>query len=233
MSIASKLYISAVALAGAATLVLGLSRWTSADPLLFALLLAAAVIVSGMKVRLPGANCNISAGSLFLLLAIGRLSMPEIAILAASCALVQSVVRTKKTPRLEQVAFNVAMLTLTAVGAWGVSRPLADSLGGVSGMLAGLIMAAQAYALLNTTLVAGVLSLTSAQPFLGVWKQCHIWSFLYYVAVVPLAGVAWYVLPAMNWLVLALLLPAVWMVHTSCGAIVQGFKLQPAPQPTQ
>ncbi|MBM3810001.1 MAG: hypothetical protein FJW20_00020 [Acidimicrobiia bacterium] len=209
-------YIWVVVIAGLAVVTYALLHWTSVDPGLFTILLAAAAVVSTLKVRLPGLLGNITPGSFFLLLAIGRFSLPEAVVLGAVSATVQSLINTKKRPRPEQLAFNISTLALATVAAWIASRPFAWADDRVAGLLVGLLLAAPVYYLLNTVLVAGVITLTSGRPFDSVWSQCHMWNSVYYVIVVPLAGVAWFLLPSLSWRVLIVLLPSLWLLHTSC-----------------
>ena len=229
MNNTSKIYIGAVTFAGLAMIATGLTQWTSAEPGLFALLLAATAVVSTLKVRLPGVLGNITPGSFFVLLGIGRFSLPEAITVGVVSALAQSLINTKRAPRAEQVVFNVSTLAISAGAASFASRLFTGLENGMVGLLTGLVVAAQVYYFLNTSLVAGVISVTSGQQYASVWRQCHTWNFAYYLVVVPLAGFAWYALPALSWRVFALLVPTLWLVHKGYGYLISEVIVLPQP----
>jgi hypothetical protein len=145
MNHVSRSYIVAVIFGGLTMIALALTQWTSAEPGLFALLLSFAAAVSTLKARLPGVWSNITPGSFFVLLGIGRFSLPEAVTVGIVSALAQSLINTKKTPRPEQVAFNVSVLAISAGTASFALQLLMGMEEGYVGLLAGLVLAVQVY----------------------------------------------------------------------------------------
>lgn len=224
-----KSYVIGVILAGIVVSAVALAQWRSSEPGLFALLLAVAALVSTLKVRLPGVWSSVTPASFFVLLGVGRFSLSEAVMVGVASAVAQSLINTRKTPRPTQVAFNAATLAISAGAASAASRLFLDVEGGYTGLAAGLVLAVQVHYLLNTSLVAGVISLTSGQQFASVWRQCNAWNLLYYLVVMPVAGVAWYVLPALSWRVFALLVPTLWLVHKGYGYLISEVIVLPQP----
>src|SRR5207253_6669996 len=93
-------------------------------------------------------------------------------------ALIQSVWKAQRRPKLVQVVFNMAALAIAiGVSFWGSHFVLAavhtDSLTIL------LALAACLFFLTNTGLVSTVISLVEEKPFRKVWQQCHAWAFPY------------------------------------------------------
>src|ERR1700730_2045516 len=97
---------------GAAALVYGLMNWQWSLPLRFASFVAAAAIGSVLKVRLPGLAGTASVSSLFVLISLVNLSLPEALVIGTISMLVQCTWRTEKRPRPIQVAFSVGVLAI-------------------------------------------------------------------------------------------------------------------------
>lgn len=186
-SIRSQLFITAVLLAGATALWIGLREHAPIDLGLFSCFLLLATLGSGLKVNLPGVTGTMSVIFLFVLVAVQELSLGQVLLMSCIGAIVQSVWSAKTRPRLIQVAFNAAsMVTASAACYWTFHAHLPAFFRDVAALkLAG---AACVFFLTNTIPVACVISLTENKPVQKVWSECYFWSFPYYLAGAAIAG---------------------------------------------
>ena len=75
--LATRAFISAMALAGLASIVYACAHWQSSDPIKFVCYLVAGLLASSLKVGLPGIEATLSANFLFTLIGILELNLPE------------------------------------------------------------------------------------------------------------------------------------------------------------
>src|SRR5712672_2109429 len=88
---------------------------------------ALALLTSTFKVRLPGLTGTISASFLFILIATAIFSFSETVLLAGTASIVQSLWKTKRRPKVVQVAFNAAALAISSGLAFRLARmPVTD-----------------------------------------------------------------------------------------------------------
>ena len=157
----------------------------SAGYLVYCLL---AWLASALKVRLPGLTGTISLNFLFILIAVAVFSFSETVLLAAVGCVVQCVWRPRKRPHTVQVAFNVAVLSISSGAAYRVSHFLSGT--AAAHLAIQLIVAASFYFTADTLLVSGVLALVENKSLFAVWQQCYLWSFPYYIAGAALSALA-------------------------------------------
>src|SRR5689334_6634084 len=69
-----------------------------------------ALLGSGLKVQLPGLTGTISVNFVFVLIAVAVFTFSETVLLATMACIVQCIWRSRRRPRLVQVAFNSAAL---------------------------------------------------------------------------------------------------------------------------
>ena len=84
-----------------------------------------------------------------------------------------------------------------------------------------LALAACLYFTCNTLLISGVLSLVESKPLIGVWKQCYLWSFPYYLAGAVIAGLVVFSGQTMGWAMALFILPLMYMIYTFYRGCVQ------------
>src|ERR1700730_13627192 len=113
----AKLFIALAIIPGLSMLVLGVSHWESANPVRFTIYLLLALVASTLKVRLPGLTGTISLNFLFILIGLSQLSFSETLALGAIATLMQCVWRSRVRPRIPQVLFNIAALTMAVTSA--------------------------------------------------------------------------------------------------------------------
>jgi len=206
LPVAASVFVVAIVAAGFAVLILQGPR-TIKNPAQFAVLLAASVLASSLRLRLPlgtsASNLSISYSVDFAaLLLIGR-EMTMLVAGASACA--QSIFGTNRKNPVFRILFNAAALVLT-VQAAGMAF---SSFGGVPGhfefqtIAKPLVASALAYYLVNTFIVATAVSLAARQSIWKVWQTNFLWTApSYFVgAGAAVAGVVlwetsqWWLLP--------------------------------------
>src|SRR5215831_14029078 len=181
------LFIMTQVLAGIPLVPYALLHWHTDNPLRFASFLAVALGASLFKVRLPGIQATMSANFLFILVGILDLSYPETLLMGCLGGLVQSLWQAKPSPRLIQILFNFANLSISIAAANQVFHsPLAYRFGLRWPLL--LAAASTTYFAVNTMSVSGIIAMTERRNPLLVWKECYLWSFPYYLLGALIAG---------------------------------------------
>ena len=206
----ANLFIATVITAGLSALLMSLLQLQVPDPLRLLGYTAAALISSGMKVKLPGVTGTLSVNFLVILLAITELTWSGALLMASSSFTLQYVwhSRSKRREPLK-LLFNLgnAAISIT-VGfaayhlpyliATGVDQPLR------------LVLVASAYFLVNTATVAGVIALTERRNVWQVWHTSYYWSFPYYLSG---ASVAWAIVILCGWQAWAGILPVMYAIY--------------------
>jgi len=187
-----------------------------------------AVLASTMKVRLPGITGTISVNFLFILIGIADFTLAETLTMGCLAILTQCLWRTKSTPRLVQVAFNVGALSVSIAAAYQVSH-FAMALARAESLPAMLALAACVFFVSNTLLISGVLCLLEGRPLGKIWQQCYLWSFPYYLVGSAIAGLVTVSSRAIGWQGSLLVLPLMYLVYTFYRLYLE----RVAPEPDQ
>jgi diguanylate cyclase (GGDEF)-like protein/putative nucleotidyltransferase with HDIG domain len=191
-----------------------LLHWHPESELRFACFFAVALAASIFKVRLPGIEATMSANFLFILVGILDLSYPETLLMGCFGGLVQSIWQSKTRPRLDQLLFNFANLSLSITAANLVfHNNFASHLGLVWPLL--LVLASTTYFAMNTMSVSGIIALTEHRNPIQVWKECYLWSFPYYLLGAVIAGGVSLINRAFGWQFAILVLPLVYWMYRS------------------
>jgi signal transduction histidine kinase/CheY-like chemotaxis protein len=177
---AARLYVAAVIAAGSVALVAFFPR-TYPQPLMFGVLLICASLTSTWKVNLPisfvsGSTLSVSyAANLMSLLLLGR---EHALIIAAVGVCVQCTYKTKHTYPVYRTVFSAAAVVITMVAtgmvyAWlgGTAAPF-----DVSTWAKPLVGAVATYFLVNTSLIAGAIALSTNRRFTETWREDFLWS---------------------------------------------------------
>ena len=220
----ARTYITLIALAGAATLTMGLQHPGLNDLAGFVALLVVAVITSRLKVKLPGMKANMSVSLPFLLLASAQMQLLPTLMIAAAATVAQSV-NFKSAVKPVQMLFNLSTVLLAIGLAYGVQHQAGFA--NAHGVLL-LLLGAAAYLVTNTVLVAGIVSLTSDQGMNQAWSSIFALTYLYYVLS---AGMAAVVLGfGIRWSVMALTLLVVYGAYRSFQMYFLAMSSLMAPQ---
>jgi diguanylate cyclase (GGDEF)-like protein/putative nucleotidyltransferase with HDIG domain len=199
---------------GLPLLTYALLHWHPQSELRFACFFVVALAASIFKVRLPGIEATMSANFLFILVGILDLSYPETLLMGCFGGLVQSIWQAKPRPRLVQILFSFANLSISITAANAVFHSnFAAHLGLAWPLL--LVSASTTYFAINTMSVSGIIALTQKRNPLLVWKECYLWSFPYYLLGAVIAGGVSIINRAFGWQFAILVLPLVYWMYRS------------------
>ena len=169
-----------------------------------------ALLTSTLKVRLPGLTGTISVNFLFILISVALFSFSETVLLAALGGIVQCLWKTKRRPKPIQVAFNVAVLSISSGLTYRLAHvPVHDD----RSLIVLLGLATCVYFTVNTLLISGVLSLMEKKTLVQVWRQCYLWSFPYYAVGALIAAFVVFSTQSVGWMTSLLILPLMYLVY--------------------
>jgi hypothetical protein len=175
MSTRAIVYITSVVIAGAAVLSNAILGWTSESLPAFSALMLLTLVLSALKISLPRITGTISGGFLPVLVGIALLPASHAVLLGAVSAVVQTMWRARVRPQPVQVAFNVAVLAISAMAAWQVPRLLE-----LTSVAAVLTIAVIVNYLVDVLMVSTVLCLVEEKPLSNILDNCNFWSLPYY-----------------------------------------------------
>jgi diguanylate cyclase (GGDEF)-like protein/putative nucleotidyltransferase with HDIG domain len=212
LSAGAKLFITAVVLAGIATLLYGGVHQSSKNIAEFICYLGIALLASQAKVNLPGTTGTLSVNFLFVLVGVLELSFSETLILGAVGMLAQCLYPGR--PKAIQATFNVCAASLATALAYGVyhSRLAALTIDNRPVLLG---IAATVYFLANAGSIAALTALTERRPLFWLLKECYFWSFPYYLLGAGIAAAISWFNQTFNWETSLLLVPAVFLIYRS------------------
>ena len=203
-----------------AILLLGCLMWFDAfplrivDPSRFLVYLLIAMMAAALKIKLPGVHGTMSVYFLFTLLSVIELSRLETMIISGAAALVQCFWHAKNRPKLIQLLFNLADVSI----ATGVAFAVYHSPVWLNVHIASLpllAVASTAFFVANTWPVAAVIALTEGKAIKQTWQECYHWSFAYYLAGSVLASLLSLGNRLFGWQTALLFLPAAYLIYHS------------------
>ncbi len=208
----AKAYIAMIAAVAAAVLTLVASRWNPENLGHFVLFFALAMVASTMKIRLPGFKTTISTNFVFILAGIALFSFGETVLIGLGGALVQSLWKTQTRPKVVQVLFNAACLTVCTAAAFWTSHGVLAMLG-LNSLAAMMVLGACVYVVMNTGMVSLVISLAEGRTLTELWSSCYEWTFPYFLVGAAVAGLASAAGQGNNLGVTLLVMPAMYFVY--------------------
>ena len=176
------------------------------------MLFRSALLGATRKIRLPGMTATMSLNFLFILIAVVEFSFSESVVLAAATALVQSLWKPSKRPTLAQVAFGAGTMLISTALTYSIShlvlapRPAAF-------LSAALMLSTALLLMVNTALVARVISLVESKRFIRVWRDCYLMAFPYFLIGAALAGAVCSTCGTLGWHFRLLLLPLTYLLY--------------------
>jgi putative nucleotidyltransferase with HDIG domain len=214
MSLKTKFFISLVIAVGWVELIQNLLAWRADDVTGFLVYFVIAILLSGLKLRLPGVTGTISVCFLFVLIGIVSLNLPQVLLTGCSAVLVQYLWHSSKKLQLVQMLFNIgsAAFAISAShhvfhSVWLRSLPLEQAV-----LLAVL---ACTYFVTTTILVAAVIAFTEGKSLRAVWRTSYLWALPYYLLGAATAGVFEVAQRRLGWQTSMLVIPAVYLVYRS------------------
>jgi hypothetical protein len=210
----AKLYITLVMASG--LVVLGFAI-VNANPIHFARLAAfllVACLAARLKVKLPGITGTMSVNLPFILVAVAEMSLAEALLVGCISNLVQCLPRGEQEFNGVRVAFNFCVMALAVEATrWVFGLPALAGYASSASLRLGI--ATIGFYLVNTVLVAIVISLTERcnpwRPWLGMVQL----SFPYYVASAGIGGVALTLAMRVGWQVPVAILPVMLGIYYS------------------
>lgn len=214
MSSKAKIFINLVIALGWLELARAPFFWQSDDLASFLVYFVIALLISGLKLQLPGVTGTISVCFFFVLIGIVSLNQPQVLVTGCSAVLVQYLWQSSKKLRLVQMLFNVASAAIAITASYAVfhsswlrSLPLEWSV-----MLA---LLACTYFATTTILVAAVIALTEGKSFRKVWRTSYLWAFPYYLLGAATAGLFEVAKRHLGWQTSMLVVPVTYLVYRS------------------
>jgi diguanylate cyclase (GGDEF)-like protein/putative nucleotidyltransferase with HDIG domain len=214
MPIRARLYIALILMAGIFGVAAQLTHFQSSHPLEFWCYFLVTLLTSGLKIRLPMVFATLSVNFLFILVGIVQFSLPEALVLGVSGTIVQCLWRPRSRPKAIRIAFSTCSIAMAVMAAHTLFHgPLNPMLGELHPLLMGI--AACAYFVVNTVLVAGVIALTERRSIYKTWYTTYFWILPYHLAA---ASVAWLIVVLTrqdSWTAALVLFPLVYFVYRS------------------
>jgi PAS domain S-box-containing protein len=189
-------------------------QWNPHDLLRFACYLALAIPASCLKVTLPGVTGTMSVLFLFLLASTVELGLPEALIIGIVSVFVQSFWHAKVRPRLVQIAFSAANISIASAACYLAYRWPFTPASSVESPFR-LAFAASVFFAVNTFPIAAVIALTEEKSLREVWSRCYCWSFPYYLVGAAIVDVLTFAKRTLDWQAWLLILPVVYVIYRS------------------
>ena len=221
----AKVFVCSVIAVGAVLLVSFFPANSFSSPWIFLLLLLLSSITSVFKVNLPlarsGSTMSVSYAVDFASLLL--LGPNETMIVAAASAWSQCSFRIKERNPLYRTLFSMACLVVTVQAAGLIYRWIGPNISDtikfdvwIGTLPKPLVGAATAYFLINTTMVATAIALSTRQSLIKVWNENFLWSApSYFVGAGAAAlAVAIFKFVSITWL-LPLAAAPLWLTYRS------------------
>lgn len=189
----ARIYVAAIVLGGAASLVAAALHLRFEHPGLFVLLMALAIATSATKIELPlgRGHSNLSLSHAINFWALLALGPGDATCIAALSAWAQCTLRVGARNPPHRVVFSIASLTLTV---WLFGLPVGFLLRwggpGFASLFRTAAVIAPVYFFTNTGMVAAAIALSTRQPVGRVWHRNFLWSAPSYLVGAALAAVA-------------------------------------------
>jgi diguanylate cyclase (GGDEF)-like protein/putative nucleotidyltransferase with HDIG domain len=208
MNLRTRIYIAAVISCGAWAACRALWQWHSDDLLRFVSMLAACLLVSGLKVNLPGIKGTMSVNFLFILYAVSQMTLSEAVSMACLGTLVQCLWKPKKSVKAVRLAFSMASMAMAVSCSYAFCGVLPTRNSAVL-----LMASAMVFFFLNTAPIAGAIALTEKRSLVKAWQDCYFWSFPLYLLGASIAWVLSVVSRNFHWTGSLLLLPILFFLN--------------------
>src|SRR6266568_2855704 len=216
LPVLARVYIAVVASAGFSSIAAGIWFWQCDKPSRFLVYLAASLLCSGLKVRLPGIQGTMSVNYLVFVAGFIQLSLPETLMLGLASCLLQSFWYAKERPRAIQVVFNITSIAIAITGGYFIYHLDSVRLVGLeTHPVLRLATATCAYYWLNTASIAVVIALTEHRSAFQTWKDSYFWSLSYYLLGASIADAPILLNKDWDWQMVLLVGPIVYVVYRS------------------
>jgi diguanylate cyclase (GGDEF)-like protein/putative nucleotidyltransferase with HDIG domain len=213
---AARAYWFLVVAAGSTCLARSMGLWNVHEdsPVRVAIYIAAAVLASGLKIRLPGIFGTLSMNYVIIILALQDMSLNAAIIVAIASTLGQCILHTSTRPKWFQVIFSVAGIPVPVMAAQMALKSQRLLLLDHTGYTA-LLAASMMYFAINTLTVAGIISCTTGKPVYETWRNSYLWTSPQYLVGGVIAGVTHYLGTSWGWPALLMAAPPLYLLYRS------------------
>lgn len=183
----AKAYINLVLAAGWLVAACAATQWSFRNPIQFGVFLALFAASALLKGRIPGMEGTYSPTFFFVLLGSHLLDFSQVVFAAALAGMVQCAFFVKRRPSPVQLFFNASNMMISTAAAFAVIDRRVLGLA-AQPLVILLMLAAAAYYLVNTGLVAVVVTLVESKPIGNVWRLWCLGSLPFYLFGALIAG---------------------------------------------
>jgi hypothetical protein len=176
--------------------------------------LALAAATSKMKVKLPGIDGNLSVNLPFLLTAVVNLSAAEAVAITCVSTAVQCWPRKNAKLNLEQMTFNLGMMTF-ATSLASLMFHAEWLRGTLSSHSLGLVLATATLFLGQTAPVAGIVAVSERKSAAPIWLNLAQLSFPYYVVSAGVTSMVQAMSSHLGWGLALAVFPVMYGIHRS------------------
>jgi signal transduction histidine kinase len=170
--------------------------------------LALAIVASCLKVKLPRVTGTVSVLFVVLIAGIVELSLAEVLLIGIVSVVTQSIWHARVRPHAVQVMFSIAAVALATTAGHFLYGHIPFVVNPFRILIAGAI-----YFLINTFLIATIISLTEGKLICEVWRTCYFWTFPYHLVGAALIGAFTNAQSAIDWRSCAIIVPVFFIVH--------------------
>lgn len=210
MRLQAKVYIGLIVGGGAWAIYHAAAGWHSDDLLRFLCNLGACILVSGLKVNLPGIKGTMSVNFLFILIGVSQMTLSETLTLGCAGTVVQCVWKAQNPIKPIRLLFSVCSMAIAVTGCYAFCGFLPTK-----NTPSILLAASLVFFFMNTAPVAGVVALTENRRLAQTWRDCYFWSFPLYVVGASIAWLLCLVSQSFNWVGSLLLMPVLFFIYRS------------------
>ena len=212
----AKAYWLLVVVTGWSCFLLSVAGWQlrKENALSLACYAVAAVIASGLKIRLPGIFGTLSMNYIVVIVALEELSVGAAVCVGIVSTLAQCFIHAESRPTWFQVLFNAAGIPIAVVAAHiALKSPqllLLDHTGYVS-----LLTASIVYFIVNTVTVAGIIGCASGKSIFETWRNSYLWTSPQYLVGGGIAAATHFLSRYWGWPALLMAAPPLYLVYRS------------------
>ena len=209
LSTGATLYVSVITALGIVVFATSFLPWHSADLLRFICFLLITLLGSGLNVSLPSATGRLPVNTLFVLIAVIDLSLPEALLLGVASTLAQTMMARRSMIHcifqgaVTALAVKICHLTY----GWPA---LAEN-----GAVIQLFLTGGAYFVASTLPMASLIALNESHEYRRIWRDRFVWTFSYYVVGAALAGLYSALESRLSWQVAMLVMPFAYLLYRS------------------
>jgi signal transduction histidine kinase/CheY-like chemotaxis protein len=213
LTVLAKSYLLLIWAAAATVLFLAWRQPAPITPAFVACLLGA-IASSGLKVRLPGVTGTLSVNFVFVLTAIADLPLSQGLLLGCCAAVAQSWIRSSGATTPVQLAFNLGNMAISIAAGYRAFHS-GFFVGAIAHLPIQLLAATAAFYLVNTALVAGIISFAERKLFTRVWRASFGWVLVHYLVGAAIAALLHVSVNSLGWSSWLLILPVLYLIYRS------------------